>query len=323
MASIKDIAKKAGVSVTAVSYALNGSKKVSEATRARIMAIAEELEYTPNLVGRSLQKQQTNIVAVFLTDYVGSFYGRLLAGIKEKLEVEGYELIVCSGSKAHAFLPQKLVDGAIILDSTFSGKELLKYADAGHKLVVLDRELEHENISNILVDNEFGATAAIEELIENNVDKIIVIEGPKSSFSSKIRRDVAANTAAAHQIEFEVLPGDYTLNAGIEHSEYIYQQTKNKKVGVFCLNDNMALGLYLGFKDYKDFVIGEDIQIIGFDATLEGQLAYPPLSTIYFSQSEWGAMAAEALLSMFDGQACEHRTLATRLLLGGSTQNSI
>lgn len=95
MVGIKDIAQKAGVSISTVSYALNGSPKVTEETRARIQAIANELNYVPNMAARTLKRRQTNIIGVYLADYAGSFYGELLDGIKKGLELFGYEMIVC------------------------------------------------------------------------------------------------------------------------------------------------------------------------------------------------------------------------------------
>ena len=87
MVGIKDIAKKAGVSISTVSYALNGSPKVTEETRARIQAIARDLNYVPNMAARTLKRRQTNIIGVYLADYAGSFYGRVARrGLKKSLE---------------------------------------------------------------------------------------------------------------------------------------------------------------------------------------------------------------------------------------------
>lgn len=94
--------QKAGVSISTVSYALNGSSKVTEETRTRIQAIAEELNYVPNMAARTLKRRQTNIIGVYLADYGGSFYGELLEGIKKGLALFDYEMIVCSG-KSHIF----------------------------------------------------------------------------------------------------------------------------------------------------------------------------------------------------------------------------
>ena len=81
---------------------MNGSSKVTEETRTRIQAIAEELNYVPNMAARTLKRRQTNIIGVYLADYGGSFYGELLEGIKKGLALFDYEMIVCSG-KSHIF----------------------------------------------------------------------------------------------------------------------------------------------------------------------------------------------------------------------------
>jgi LacI family transcriptional regulator len=80
--------------------------------------------------------------------------------MQEALSLKGYELIVCSGRESHRFLPERMIDGAVILDATFSSEELMNYADRGHKLVVMDRELDHPNINQVLldIDNKAGAT---------------------------------------------------------------------------------------------------------------------------------------------------------------------
>ena len=179
MVSIKDVAKQAGVSISTVSYALNGSTKVTEETTARILTIAKELNYIPNAAARTLKKRETKIIGVFLTDYSGAFYGQLQQGMQETLGRNGYELIVCSGKKTHRFLPEGMIDGAIILDHTFSSEELISFADRGHKIVVLDRELNHPNINLVLLDNKAGARLAIDQLVDKGHRKIFIVTGPK------------------------------------------------------------------------------------------------------------------------------------------------
>ena len=99
------------------------------------------------------------------------FYGELLDGIKKGLELFGYEMIVCSGKKSHLFIPERMVDGAIILDWTFPAKEIEQYAQRGHQIVVLDRVLSHENIHQVLLDNKGGAALAIDRLIAGQSQK--------------------------------------------------------------------------------------------------------------------------------------------------------
>lgn len=187
MVGIKDIAKKAGVSISTVSYALNGSPKVTEKTRKRIMTIANELNYIPNMAARTLKTRETKIIGVYLTNYGGIFYGTLLEGLTQTLYKHGYELIACSGTKTHRFLPEKMIDGAIILDANFPSSEIINYANRGHKLVVLDRELTHENVSQVLLDNKGGATLAIDYLSTNFKGDFYVITGPDDSYDARVR----------------------------------------------------------------------------------------------------------------------------------------
>ncbi|MFB5762581.1 LacI family DNA-binding transcriptional regulator [Paenibacillus medicaginis] len=165
MVSIKDIARKAGVSISTVSYALNGSDKVTPETCARILAIAKEMNYVPNAAARNLKKRETRIIGVFLTDFSGDVYGDLLYGIKEIMNRKGYDLIVCSGKQSHRMLPERMIDGAIVLDQTFSSEELLQYAERGHKIIVLDRELNHPNVNQVLLGNKAGGEQAAERVL--------------------------------------------------------------------------------------------------------------------------------------------------------------
>lgn len=119
MVSIKDIAKQAGFSISTVSLALNGSPKVTNETSAKILAVAEQLNYVPNAAARSLKTRESKIIGVYLTDFSGAFYGDLLHGVKEVLSRKEYDMVVCSGKQSHRLLPERMVDGAIILDETF------------------------------------------------------------------------------------------------------------------------------------------------------------------------------------------------------------
>ena len=322
MVGIKDIAKLAGVSTATVSYALNGTKKISTETKNRILKIAEELDYRPSLVGRSLQQRKTKLIAFYLVDY-GAFYGRVLAGAKRVLEENGYNLIVCSGEHSQGFLPEGLVDGAIIFDHGFPNDLILKYAQRNMKMVVLERNIEHPNIGRVLIDNIHGGGIAMEELVKQGVSKVILITGPKSSYSTDIRREAAEQVAKAAGIEVEVLEGAYSIESGHQHAPYIYAQSQKHTLGVFAFNDNMAIGLYAYFAEIEGFTIGEDIKIVGFDAMLAGQLSSPTLTSVYFSQTQWGEFAAESLLKMLrDNEEGSTRFLETSLLLGTSTDAS-
>jgi LacI family transcriptional regulator len=317
VANIKDIAKQAGVSISTVSYALNGSPKVTDETSARIIAIAQELHYVPNAAARNLKKKETKVIGAFLTDFSGAFYGDLLQGMKEGVNQRGYDFIVCSGKQSHRLLPQRLIDGAIVLDETFSSEELLKYADLGHKLVVMDRDLKHPNINQVLLDNKAGATLAMEHLIELGHRKLYVVKGPEGSFDSRQRLQAVKQMIGRNpDIEYIEIEGDFNKSAGALAGLQIAQEFSGP-AAVFCLNDEMAIGMYDYFLT-TNIRIGEEIHLIGFDNIEVSQYTQPRLATIDYSKRKWGVLASEQLLKLIAGDDIEHERIYVTLVKGKS-----
>ncbi|MBW8352077.1 LacI family transcriptional regulator [Bacillus sp. IITD106] len=317
MVSIKDIAKKAGVSISTVSYALNGSPKVTEETSAKILAIAKELNYIPNAAARTLKKRKTKIIGAFLTDYSGPFFGQLLHGMRETLNHQDYDLVVCTGRESHRFLPEGIIDGAIILDATFPDEELISYADRGHKLVVLDREIDHPNIERVLLDNKMGAELAVNFLLENGHNQIVFVTGSPGSYDSEQRlhtvRKIMKNSPS---ISYQIIRGDFDKPSGERAAQQIIQNYTDP-VAVFCFNDEMAIGMY-DYLSGTDFIVGEHIHIIGFDDIEVSRYVHPRLSTIHYSKQDWGSKAAEQLIQLIKNEKTEPLKITVELLEGSS-----
>lgn len=316
MVSIKDIAKKANVSISTVSYALNGSDKVTDETSARILNIARELNYVPNASARNLKKRETKILGVFLTDFRGGVYGDLQHGMKEVSNVLGYDLVVCSGKQSHRMLPERMIDGAVILDHAFQSEELLQYADLGHKIVVLDRELEHPNIIQVLLDNKAGATLAMDCLLEKGHRKIYVVTGPEDSYDSIQRMKGVRLTAERAGIGIIEIAGNFKKSGGVQAAERIISEF-SEPAAVFCLNDEMAVGLYNRLSG-TGLCIGEDIHVIGFDNIEVSQYLSPRLTTIEYSKQRWGELASQQLVKLISGEQVEHEKVYVKLIEGQS-----
>lgn len=317
MVGIKDIAKAAGVSISTVSYALNGSPKVTEATRARITAIANELNYIPNMAARTLKKQQTNIIAVYLADYGGTFYGELLSGIKKGLAHYNYEMIVCSGQKSHLFLPERMVDGGIILDWTFKTEEIKQIANRGHYIVVLDREIACPNVRKVLLDNKGGATLAMEKIIANNPSHVYLVSGPEEAFDSRQRLEASTRELERYGVNYEIIPSHFTEESGYTAAKTIHHSLKDKPITIFSFNDEMAVGMYQYFKK-TDLQIGKDISLIGFDNNEIGSFLSPRLATISYSKHRWGMVAAEKIVKLINNEEIEDEWIITSFVEGNS-----
>ncbi len=322
MVSIKDIAKQAGVSISTVSYALNGSSKVTSETTAKVLAIAKELNYMPNAAARTLKTRETKIVGVFLTDFSGAFYGDLLHGMKEILSTKGYDMIVCSGKHSHRMLPERMIDGAIILDQTFGSEELIRYADRGHKLVVLDRELTHPNVNQVLLDNKAGAMLATEYLIEQGHRTLYAVTGPRGSYDSKQRLQAVVQAVdRTTDVTLTVIEGDFNKKAGERAAAKIMADTDGGSLSsaVFCFNDEMAIGMFNYLAEHHpDVRIGEQIHIVGFDNIELAAYTQPRLTTIDYSERKWGALAAEQLIKLIHGEHVDHERVYVTLRIGNS-----
>jgi LacI family transcriptional regulator len=237
--------------------------------------------------------------------------------MKEGVNRSGYDLIVCSGKQSHLLLPQRMIDGAIILDATFSSEELLKYADLGHKLVVMDRDLDHPNVNQVLLDNKAGAALATEYLIEMGHRKLYVVTGPQGSFDSRQRLQAVKQTIdRIPDMEYVQIEGDFNKSAG-ELAGMRITQEYSGPAAVFCLNDEMAIGMY----DYlatTDIRLGRDIHLIGFDNIGVSGYIQPRLATIDYSKRKWGVLASEQLLKLITGDEVDHERIYVTLVKGGS-----
>ncbi|MGZ9585528.1 LacI family DNA-binding transcriptional regulator [Paenibacillus marinisediminis] len=317
MVSIKDIARQAGVSISTVSYALNGSPKVTAETSRKILEVAKELNYIPNAAARTLKKRETKIIGAYLTDFDGAFYGELLQGMKEVLNKKGYELIICSGPQSHRLLAERLLDGAIILDGFFPSEELLQYANRGQKLVVLDRELDHDNVCQVLLDNMAGATLAVEYLIEAGYRKLYVMTGPNGSFDSDQRMSAVRQTIERNQpLEYIEIPGNFLKSSGEQAAKRIIEEY-TEPVGVFCLNDEMAIGMYNVLRN-SPYRIGEHVHIVGFDNIELAEFVHPRLATIDYSKRRWGAVASEKLLKLIADESVDRERIYVTLIKSDS-----
>lgn len=317
MVGIKDIAKEAGVSISTVSYALNGSPKVTEATRARIQAIADDLNYVPNMAARTLKRQQTNIIGVYLSNYGGAFYGDLLEGIKRGLELNGYEMIVCNGKKSHLFIPERMIDGGIILNWEFKREEILNYSDRGYHLVVLDRDLNDTKIPSVLLDNRGGATLGTQQFIEAKSKSVHIISGPPESNDAIERLEASKRELDLYGVRYTVYNGDFTRESGYEAAKKIMSSFEETPVDIFALNDEMAVGVYQYIEGTK-YIIGKDIRIIGFDNSNLSEIIRPRLATISYSKHRWGMLAADTLVKLIRGEETSNELIYTTFLSGES-----
>lgn len=321
MATIKDVAKRAGVAVSTASYALNGVKKVSEATLEKVMQAAEDLNYQKNGFASDLKRTKTNTIALILRDLSGPFYSELIRGIQEVTTSNGYDLIACSAlggdeSTATKFLKEKRVDGAIVLAHNISDDLIGSSVNGDFPVVVLDRHMDHEDILHVEVNNHQGGVLATEHLIEKGHKSIGFISGPKNTHDSELRYNGYREALEKHGLPFHSrfkITGDFTRGSGYRSTKMLIAQ-QNLPDAIFYANDEMAIGGLKAFSE-NGIRVPEDISVIGFDDIQLAEYVNPPLTTIRQPKYEVGALSAHMIFQMLSGEEVEkHYSLVTELV---------
>lgn len=312
MVGIKDVARESGFPVTTVSYALSGKRKISEWKVERIRAVAKQLNYAPNIFASNLKSAKTNIVGVYVASFQGEFYGDILDGIEGTLDSFGYGMVVMTGERSRRFLSSDLIDGAIILDATFTDEDLLQYLNDGHKMVILDRELEHENARTVLLDNRNGSRLAFDYLYHADCDTFAVVTGP-GNFDSVERLASFRECSEEKDIHFTQFAGDFGRDSGYALGPSIAAMIESgHHLGVYFFNDEMAIGFY-GYARDNDIDLTEGFTAVGFDMTHAFQLASPRFASIGYHKHRWGKLAATSIVNLVQGREQENLRVATSL----------
>jgi LacI family transcriptional regulator len=299
MTTIRDVARRAGVSVTSASYALNDTGTVGEATRKRVLEAAEELNYHPNAFARNLKKRKTHTIGVFISRFGGSFYEEILEGIHSVILETDYELLVCPENRStRRILLHRQVDGAIVFDSTLPNDAILKLASRHFPIVVMDRLLQGEFILPLLLDNPQGTRDVFEHLYRQGFRKMVFVAGAMDSFDSAERMTTFQSEAAKYGLQVPVYQGNFTEASGYETGLQIIA-SQDLPEAVFCANDQMAIGFLRAMQE-QHLSAPEDIAVVGFDDIPLIRYIQPSVSTIGTSRFEWGATAVRQLIDFLE-----------------------
>ncbi|MBI5669466.1 MAG: LacI family DNA-binding transcriptional regulator [Chloroflexi bacterium] len=302
MTTIRDVAERAGVSVTTASYALNGIGSIGDATRKRVLEAAEALNYHPNAFARHLKKRKTHTIGVFISRFGGAFYEEILEGIHSIILETDYELLVCPESRStRRMLLHRQVDGAIVFDSKISDDDVLKLASGHFPIVVLDRSLQSDFILPLLLDNAQGVREAFAHLYGQGCRKIAFVTGAMDSFDNTERMATFLAEAEGRNLHVPVYPGNFTEVSGYAAAMSILQ-SGDLPDAVFCANDQMAMGFLRAMKEHG-LHAPADIAIVGFDDIPLSRYLQPSISTIGTSRFEWGATAARQLIDFLDTES--------------------
>ena len=300
--TVYTVAKKAGVSVATVSRVLNNSPKVKEKTRARVLKIADELNYQPNASARGLALKRTDIIALIFPDISGPFYSEVIRGVESETGRHNYNVLIYGthGKDSSARFLRDLsakVDGLILMARSVEDKYALELRRRRVPFVLLDREIENIEADCILVNNSEGAYTAMQHLLEHEYRRIAFVGGPPDSPDSKARFEGYRQALQEHGIACQtelIEHGDFQQLSGYQAMLRLLEQP-TQPTAVFAANDEMAIGA-MDATHHQGLRIPEDIAFVGFDDIQVASFARPPLTTVRQPMRELGALAAKSLL---------------------------
>lgn len=316
--TIYDIAKKLKISPATVSRGLQDHPAISKKTKKKIFDLADKIGYRSNHFARNLRNQKTDTIGVIVPRLNSHFMSSVIAGIENVANKEGYNLIISQSSElstkeaANAkTLFNNRVDG-LLASLAYDTKDLSHFDSFFRKkipVIFFDRVMDHENCTNILIDNRKAAYEATKHLIEQGCKRIVHITAPPQQNVYIDRLKGYKQALAGHKIKFkeeDVIIGDLSMEAGNDAAEAILKM-KTLPDGIFVSNDNCAVGCMLALKQ-KGIKIPDDIAFAGFNNDPVSKVIEPNLTTINYSGNEVGEIAARHLISHLSGVSPIHNT---------------
>lgn len=329
--TIADVAALAGVSKATVSKFLgDGDYYIADATRTRIAAAIDELDFQPNAIARGLVRRRTQTVGVVVASVLNPVYPDLITGIDEVLGEAGFTLIFGSteGSPVKEAavvrsMQQRQVDGVIMASVTLQDGEVEQLVNAGLDVMLASRHLRREDLVDaVVIDNEDGARQAVEHLIAHGHKRIAHLAGPQDVYPYEIRRatyEDVMSRAGLDPTDLVAVASATRQESGAEAVQALLELPE-PPTAIFVASDSLAIGVMEACAA-RGVRIPEDVAIVGFDNVWVAAMHGVQLTSIDSRARDVGRETARLLIDQIerrwsggDTRAPHLRTLTTRLV---------
>jgi DNA-binding LacI/PurR family transcriptional regulator len=319
--SIREVAARAGVSPATVSRVFTRPDTVAADTRRRVIAVADELSYTPHPVARSLARGRTGNIGIVVPDIANSFSAVVTKAVQQEARRDGYALFVAGSDEiaqdeeqwARAMAAQ--VDGLLLLSPQMPDAALL--ALAGITPVVMTNRLL-DGIPAVLTDAYEATGHAVEHLHALGHRELVYLAGPQG-YSNDVRlrgfRDACARLGVAAS---ELGPFHARFSAGLRAGDLVLATSAT---GVIAYNDEVAVGVINRLAD-RGVRVPQDVSVVGYDDTQLAEMVMPRLTTVRIPAATAGTAAAGILLDVIggrDGAVRDRLRLPAELVVRSST----
>lgn len=330
MATIKDVARHAGVSYTTVSHVLNKTRPVSIDARDRVLAAVEALAYVPSALARSLKSNATGSIGLIIPNNTNPYFSEVARGIEDSCYAAGYSVILCNSDDDPAkqrdylnVLLTKRCDGLIVATLAQTDGELLRKMKV--PTVLLDRAPKNMAIDLVAVDNAAGGALAAQHLLALGRRRIACIAGPQSLDISSER--VAGLRGTLQKADVDLQEGmlayaDFTSAGGYAAARDLLAGREIPDA-IFCCNDLMAIGALRAAAE-RGIDVPQTLAVVGFDDIDLAQFVHPPLTSVAQNTRRLGQITAQCLLERIADptRPVQRQTITPQLHVRGSTVRS-
>lgn len=314
--TIREVARRAGVSPSTVSHALNGKRPINQATKDRINKTIEELGYVASYTASHLKASKSGLIGCYVANITETFSAYMLKGIETAISGTGYSLILASGTEIGTtygditnYFRQYNVDGFLLINHLSSMMSFELKGDIGIPTVLVN--LENPGYNSVLPSNRLAGAKVAEHLYEVGVRNPLFLGGPIERLSVSRRLSGFSEQFRAYGIEIDdthILNGDFTYESGYE----MMRQALSDKVvfdGLFCANDYIALGALRCLHE-NGLRVPEDIRLVGFDNRDIAKYCNIPITTVDQNLERVGKLALERLVTIIaEGDCSESQVI--------------
>ncbi|ASA23654.1 LacI family DNA-binding transcriptional regulator [Paenibacillus donghaensis] len=308
--TIEDVAQKAGVSKSTVSQFLNQRYKyMSEATKNRIAAVIEELNYQPNGLARSLKQNRTHMVGIIVANIDYSLSIQCIRAIENELQSRGIQVIICNTdenadkeSKYVETLLARQVDGLIIFPTGNDHSAYSRLIEADYPLVFMDRLVDGVTTQSLLLDNEMAARIAIRELVRSGHERIALLSLPLGEHAITPRKERMSGYKKAMEEAGLPLREDYICAAPKEELAASLERLlalPQPPTALLASND-ISLAEILKYANRRSIAIPAQLSVIGIDDAEFAHIYNPVITTIRQPAYEMGMQAAKIMLACIE-----------------------
>jgi LacI family transcriptional regulator len=329
MATMKQVAERAGVSISTVSHVNNTTRVVSDDVRRRVLGIIDEMRYIPSAVARSLKNDKTNTIGVLVPNSSNPYFAELIRWIEDAAFQLGYNIILCNahgGAQKQAaylrLLMEKRIDGLVLVASGADDEQDLRLRHETVPIVQLERALPGLHADLVQAGQEEGGYAATRHLIELGHRDIACVSGPADL--PRTRERVGGFMRAMAEAGLALTPDrfvhdEFTSAGG--HAAFTRLLTRPRRpTAVFVTSDLMALG-GLCAAGSAAVRVPAQLSVVGFDDIAAARYALPPLTTVAPPKHDMAWLAIELLADRIRGGHAppRHTALASTLVVRAST----